>query len=81
MLLADNGLPNIEIAKHVVLNAHSIDRWRNRYGGGGFEAIAKNLPRGATMNGTFDSSYAKLLQQIIEITTTEKLIFLRPAAR
>ena len=72
VLLADEGLTNGEIAELVPMNSHTVGRWRNRYSEGGYDAIAKNLPRGATMNGTRDSSYAKLRQRIIEITTTEK---------
>jgi len=72
VLLADEGLSNGEIAEHLPMNAHTVGRWRNRYSEGGYDAIAKNLPRGATMNGVRDSSYAKLRQRIVKITTTEK---------
>ena len=72
VLLADEGLSNTEIAQHVPLNQMTIGVWRNRFIAQGFEGIAKNRPRGATMNGARDESYVKLRQQIIEITTTQK---------
>jgi transposase len=72
VLLADEGLTNTEIAELAPMNAHSVGRWRNRYIEGGFDAIAKNRARGATMNGSRSASHARLRQRIIEITTTEK---------
>jgi len=72
VLLADEGLTNTEIAELAPMNAHSVGRWRNRFIEGGFDAIAKNRARGATMNGTRSASHARLRQRIIEITTTEK---------
>ena len=72
VLLAEEGLTNLEITELVPMNAHTVARWRNRYIEGGFDAIAKNRPRGATMNGSRSASHAKLRQRIIEITTTEK---------
>lgn len=72
VLLADEGLTNGEIAEHVPMNAMTVGRWRNRFSEGGFEAIAKNRPRGATMNGSRSTAHAALRQRIIEITTSEK---------
>lgn len=72
VLLADEGLTNIEIAEHVPMNAQSVGRWRNRFNEGGFDAIAKNRARGATMNGSPTDRHSKLRQRIIKITTTEK---------
>ena len=72
VLLADDGLSNVEIAELVPLSMDTIGRWRNRFSEGGFEAIVKNRPRGATMNGSGSEAHAKLRQRIIEVTTTEK---------
>lgn len=72
VLLADEGLTNSEIAAHVPLNPMTIGVWRNRFAEEGFEGIAKNRPRGATMSGARDDSYVKLRKKIIEITTNEK---------
>lgn len=72
VLLADQGLTNTEIAKLVSLNAMTVGRWRNRFIEGGYQAIEKNRPRGATMNGSRTTVHAKLRQRIIEVTTTEK---------
>lgn len=72
MLLSDEGLSNTEIAEHVPLNAQSGGRWRNRFSEGGFDAIAKNRARGATMNGSRSADHDKLRQRIIEVTTTQK---------
>lgn len=72
ILLADEGLTNSEIAEHLPLGAQTIGLWRNRFSEGGIDAIEKNLPRGATMNGAKNADYAKLRQQIIEVTTKEK---------
>lgn len=71
-LLADEGLSNTEIAEHIPLSAHAIGRWRKRFSENGIKGIEKNLPRGLTRNGSKNASYAKLRQQIIEITTQEK---------
>ena len=72
VLLADEGLTNSEIAAHVPLNPMTIGVWRNRFAEEGFEGIAKNRPRGATMSGARDDSYVKLREKIIELTTTQK---------
>ncbi len=72
VLLADEGLSNIEIAEQMPLSAQAIGVWRNRYSEFGFEGIVKNRPRGATMSGPINSRYASLRQQIIQITTTQK---------
>ena len=72
VLLADEGLSNLEIAKLIPLSSMTIGVWRNRFAEEGLEGIAKNRPRGATMYGARDDSYASLRKQIVEITTTEK---------
>jgi len=72
VLLADEGLTNVEIADHVPLNQMTIGVCRNRFIEEGFDGIVKNRPRGATKNGARDDNYVKLRQQIIEITTTQK---------
>jgi len=72
VLLADEGLTNTEIAEHVPLSAHAIGRWRKRFSEEGLSGIEKNKPRGLTMNPSKNADYAKLRQQIVEITTREK---------
>ena len=72
VLLADEGLSNVEIAEHVPLNPMTIGVWRNRFADEGVEGIVKNRPRGSTMNGYRNEDYAKLRQRIVEITTTQK---------
>ena len=42
VLLADEGLSNVEIAEHVRLNAHSVGRWRNRFIEKGLSGIDKD---------------------------------------
>lgn len=72
VLLADEGLSNIDIAEHLPLSAHAIGRWRKRFSEGGIDAIAKNKPRGLTMNPSKNATYAKLRHKIVEMTTREK---------
>ena len=59
--LADEGLANSEIAKHVRMSVHTVGRWYNRYSEGGHEAIENNLHRGAAMNGARNASYSNRL--------------------
>ena len=72
VLLADEGLSNIEIAEHVRLNAHSVGRWRNRFIEEGLSGIDKDRPRGLTKKASINADYAKLRTQIIRVTTKEK---------
>jgi len=72
VLLADEGLSNVEIAEQLPMQAHTVGRWRKRFSEGGIEAIKKNLPRGLTKNTSKNARYAKLRKQIIEVTTREK---------
>lgn len=72
ILLADEGLTNTEIAEHVPLCAHTIGLWRKRFVEEGLSGIEKNKPRGLTRNPSINAHYAKLRQQIIEVTTREK---------
>ena len=72
VLLADEGLSNIEIAQQINLSRHAVGLWRKRFSEGGIEAITKNQPRGMSVNGSKNASYSKLRQQIVEVTTREK---------
>ena len=72
VLLADEGLNNSEIAQQVDLNRHAAGLWRNRFSEGGIDAIAKNQPRGFSVNSSKNAGYSKLRQRIIEVTTREK---------
>ncbi|MBS0659970.1 MAG: helix-turn-helix domain-containing protein, partial [Verrucomicrobia bacterium] len=44
VLLADEGLQDLEISVHLGLTRQSAARWRARYLAGGFEALAKDKP-------------------------------------
>ena len=44
VLLADEGLSNVEIAELVPLNPMTIGVWRNRFAEDGIEGIVKNCP-------------------------------------
>lgn len=72
VLLADEGLSNVEIAQHLPVEVRTVGRWRRRYSEGGLEAISNNLPRGLTKNPSINAKNAKLRKQIIEVTTREK---------
>lgn len=72
VLLADEGLTNMKIANRVPVNPMTISVWQNRFADEGLNGIVKNRSRGAIVNGARDDSYVKLLQKIIEVTTTEK---------
>lgn len=69
VLLADEGLTNIEIAKHVPLNVQTIGRWRNRFAESGLAGIEKDLPRGANHGGADSVKQAILRKKVIKWTT------------
>ena len=72
VLLADEGLTNTEISQHVDLSRNAVGLWRKRFSEGGIESIEKNHPRGFSVNSSKNSSYSKLRQKIVEVTTQEK---------
>ena len=69
VLLADDGLTNVEISKHIPVSVHKISRWRTRFAELGFAGIEKNLPRGANHGGADSVKQAKLRKKIIVMTT------------
>lgn len=69
VLLADEGLTNVEIAKHVPLNVQTIGRWRNRFAESGLAGIEKDLPRGANHGGADSAKQAILRKKVIKWTT------------
>lgn len=69
VLLADEGLTNLEISKSVPVSVQKISRWRTRFAEHGFSGIEKNLPRGANHGGADSAKQAKLRKKIIALTT------------
>ncbi|RDH93837.1 MAG: IS630 family transposase, partial [endosymbiont of Seepiophila jonesi] len=51
ILLAADGLSNIEIAEQLNISAHKVGRWRNRYAELGLPGIEKELPRCGNQGG------------------------------
>ena len=72
VLLANDGLNNGEIAQQLSISAHMAGRWRKRFAEHGLAGIEKNLPRGHNHGGKNTRAQARLRQQIIAKTTTEK---------
>ncbi|MCP4993402.1 MAG: IS630 family transposase [Gammaproteobacteria bacterium] len=72
LLLAAEGLPNIEIAENLGITAHKVGRWRNRYAEFGYVGIEKELPRGSNQGGKTTASQAQLRSKIIQVTTQTK---------
>lgn len=69
VLLADEGLSNVEISERLPFSVHKIARWRNRFAESGLKGIEKDLPRGANHGGADSKKQARLRQKIIEYTT------------
>lgn len=69
VLLADEGLSNVEISNHMPVSPHKVARWRNRFVEHGLVGIEKDLPRGANHGGANSTKQAKLRQEIIKLTT------------
>lgn len=65
VLLADEGLNNVEIANHMPVSSHKVAPWRNRFADHGMAGIEKDLPRGANHGGANSASQAKLRQKIL----------------
>ena len=72
VLLADAGLTNGEIAERLSVSAHKVGRWRNRFAEQGVCGIEKNLPRGNNHGGKNTREQAKIRQQIIVRTTSDR---------
>jgi len=72
VLLADEGLTNVEISEVLHISRIKVSRWRRRFFESGLDGIKKDLPRGWTAKGTGHTKYGKLRRQIIEKTTKEK---------
>ena len=73
-LLADEGLTNAEIAKHVPLNVQTIGRWRNRFAESGLAGIEKDRPRGANHGGADSAKQTILRKKVIKWTTGKRAI-------
>ena len=72
ILLAAEGLTNIEIAEQLEISAHKVGRWRNRYAEFGCAGIEKELPRGGNHGGKKTADQARLRSKIIQMTTQSK---------
>ena len=72
ILLAAEGLSNIEIAEQLGISAHKVGRWRNRYAEFGFSGIEKELPRGGNQGGKKTADQTRLRSKIIQVTTQSK---------
>ena len=72
VLLANAGMTNGEIAERMSVSAHKVGRWRNRFAEQGFGGIEKNLPRGNNHGGKNSQEQARIRQQIIAKTTSER---------
>ena len=72
ILLAADGLSNIQIAEQLSISAHKAGRWRSRYAEYRYTGIEKERPRGGNHGGKKTSDQAKLRSTIIEKTTQSK---------
>ncbi|RDH91583.1 MAG: IS630 family transposase, partial [endosymbiont of Lamellibrachia luymesi] len=72
ILLAADGLSNIEIAEQLNISAHKVGRWRNRYAELGLPGIEKELPRGGNQGGKKTADQTRLRSKIIQTTTQTK---------
>lgn len=68
VLLADDGLQNLEIAERVHVSLPLVGRWRRRYAAFGFAGIEKDAPR----SGRTPKVTPALVQSIVSKTTQEK---------
>jgi len=68
VLLAAEGMENIQIASEVVTDRQTVGRWRTRYVKEGLNGIRKDRPRG----GRKATLRQSLAQKIIRTTTQEK---------
>lgn len=67
VLLAAEGLQDIEIAKRLSISRYKVARWRKRYVEGGIQGIAQDAPR----SGRFPSISKRKISQVVKKTTTE----------
>ena len=65
VLLAEDGLQNIEIAKRVGASLPLVGRWRGRYAVSGLAGIEKDAPR----SGRKPKISPELVQAIVRKTT------------
>lgn len=69
ILLAAEGLSNIQIGEQLNISAHKVGRWRHRYAKQRYAGIEKELPRGGNQGGQKTAEQIKLRSKIIEKTT------------
>ncbi len=66
ILLAEQGLQNIDIAKMLGVMERTVGRWRGRFAKGGLAVIEKDLPRGgrhATQREKHEAAIIKKVQE------------------
>lgn len=68
MLLAADGLNNLEIAKEVRIDSIKVGRWRKRFAVGGFAGIERDAYR----PGRIPALKAEVVARVIEMTTHAK---------
>lgn len=64
VLLAAEGLENIEIAKQLRIGRVQVGRWRDRYAHGGLSAIEADLPRGGRKASVDAGEIVRLTTQV-----------------
>jgi len=68
ILLAADGMENIQVAAQIGVDRRTVSLWRERFAEKGIAGIEKDAPRG----GRKPKRRGKLVQRIIEKTTQEK---------
>lgn len=68
ILLASEGLENIEIASQLNINRRTVSRWRTRFAKSGIEAITHDAPR----SGRIPTKRNENVRRIIDTVTLKK---------
>ena len=71
VLLAAEGLTNVEIARRMDVNRILVGRWRQRFAEKRLAGIEKELPRGGNHGGHDSEEMARRRVQVVEATTQE----------
>jgi transposase len=74
ILLAAAGMKNKAIAQKLGIPLNKAGLWRNRFSGGGIQALRKDMPRGSNHGGKSSQQQARLRNKIITTATQEKPI-------
>ena len=71
VLLAAEGLTNVEIARCMDVDRILVGRWRQRFAEKRLAGIEKELPRGGNHGGHDSEEMARRRVQVVEATTQE----------